>query len=882
MNMASLSTFSGTDLAPQIVIIVPVYKHSALVAEAIESVLDQQCSHSIAMLLVSDGCPHPETDTVASIYASVNRNVLYFRNVNGGPSAARNFGIDYALAAWPELEAIYFLDADNRLAPTAMAKAYACLKQTSDVAWVYPNIDSFGIRWSGSYAPPYSRLLHVIHDNICDTGSLVAREVFESGVRFDTDSKSGYEDWDFWLQCIAHGFRGTHCSFGFEYRQRAESRFREVNRDRAATLAHLRRRHKVISTPEKLLAWEHEESPRYAVICTEASRCYEVTDPTMRDGGSSLTDLLARFWQGVHLPDEKHIAPYFCWTSVEILKALEDHGVIFNVFWIMERLTREHNFVALTLASTPGKMGIQIRPNAELRESQSGALGTRAVAWMGQSRIVQEICEDPGGEGWINSLAAETPGPTVAEVVLSLPAAEFSAENTSGVMAGLLETFALLRSSRSRDVPKKRWRWRPQQLPDRRDYYKILCESLDVSNLIPRVSDGRPDAGFVVPFASFGGAEKVGYALARSLRAAGVRTHLFIVGTPVYNIIDEYANAFDTVNFLADASFPVWGGPTNFYGHDVFLPGSPEVKESTLKGLMANLDFLVNCQSAPLNSVMGSIRSMGTVTASYLHVVDTTALGRAVGHPYITVGFEHAYDMILTCSNALSEYLHSLGIPADKITHVPNAAGFSVPASVRADMAVARAEARGKRRLRALYIGRLDRQKGVERLYSAISTAREEGLPIDFRVIGAQLVEGGEGNPWNKRFLEQDVLLEPPLFSSDKLAAAFKWADCLILPSRWEGAPLVIPEAQQLGCIPICTDVGAVSELLSDQEDGLLVSDGADDDVAESIADCLRQLVDADELRRTLALGALRRSEDNHWEANFRPLIQKLAARLPH
>jgi glycosyltransferase involved in cell wall biosynthesis len=440
-------------------------------------------------------------------------------------------------------------------------------------------------------------------------------------------------------------------------------------------------------------------------------------------------------------------------------------------------------------------------------------------------------------------------------------------------LAGLLETFALLRSSRSRDVPRKRWRWRPQQLPDRRDYYRILCESLEVTGLMPRVSDGRPDAGFVVPFASFGGAEKVGYALARTLRAAGFRTH-------VYNIIDEYAAAFDTVNFLADASFPVWGGSSNFYGHDIFLPGSPEVKESTLKGLLTNLDVLVNCQSAPMNSVMGSIRSMGTITASYLHVVDATATGRVVGHPYITVGFEHAYDLVLTCSNALAEYLHSLGIPADKIMHVPNAAGFTVPASTRADMAESRAEARGQRPLRALYIGRLDRQKGVERLYSAISIIRQHDLPIEFRVIGAQLVEGDDTNPWNKKFLEQDVLLEPPLFSSDELSAAFKWADCLILPSRWEGAPLVIPEAQQLGCIPICTDVGAVSELLSDEQDGLLVADGADDDVAESIAECLEQLVSSDKLRSTLALGALKRSEDNHWEANFRPLIQKLFARL--
>ena len=44
-----------------------------------------------------------------------------------------------------------------------------------------------------------------------------------------------------------------------------------------------------------------------------------------------------------------------------------------------------------------------------------------------------------------------------------------------------------------------------------------------------------------------------------------------------------------------------------------------------------------------------------------------------------------------------------------------------------------------------------------------------------------------------------------------------------MLPSLWESAPLVILEAMELGCCVIATDVGAVSELIENEETGFLV-----------------------------------------------------------
>ncbi|PMW75299.1 glycosyl transferase family 1, partial [Pseudomonas sp. GW460-12-1-14-LB3] len=72
--------------------------------------------------------------------------------------------------------------------------------------WIYTNIDTFSVNWRAHYGDSYSRLIHCITDNICDTGSMISIDVFNSGVRFDDDRQNGFEDWEFWLSAIEAGF----------------------------------------------------------------------------------------------------------------------------------------------------------------------------------------------------------------------------------------------------------------------------------------------------------------------------------------------------------------------------------------------------------------------------------------------------------------------------------------------------------------------------------------------------------------------------------------------------------------------------------------------------------------------------------------------------
>ncbi|HVX82131.1 MAG TPA: glycosyltransferase family A protein, partial [Devosiaceae bacterium] len=338
---------------PRVVVVIPVFKHSGLLAEAVESVLAQTANFEIAVVIVNDGCPFPETEEIGQAYALANSNVFYLRKPNGGLSSARNFGIDFAARTFPGYEAIYLLDADNRITPSALQSLMDFLETRPDVAWVYPNIDKFGIAWSGNYTTEYSRLLHLTFDNICEAGSLITRRVIDAGVRFDETMKSGFEDWEFWLSALDKGFLGANYPyFGFEYRQRAESMLRDSNRSRDSILSYIHLKHKALFTTDTLLGYEHEEAPRYTHVAIGTYLVEAFTDPEAPHDSHKLDEFVRRFWAARNEPDTYGTPPFLIWMAASQMAALARLKLLHNVLWLAERLTDSYNFVAIRLEAS--------------------------------------------------------------------------------------------------------------------------------------------------------------------------------------------------------------------------------------------------------------------------------------------------------------------------------------------------------------------------------------------------------------------------------------------------------------------------------------------------------------------------------------------------
>jgi glycosyltransferase involved in cell wall biosynthesis len=88
-------------------VVIPVYNRAVFLASCLESVGRQDTDAPVEVIVVDDA----SDDTSASVAADMGATVISLP-VNGGPSVARNAGIERAKGQW-----IAFLDSDDRWAP---------------------------------------------------------------------------------------------------------------------------------------------------------------------------------------------------------------------------------------------------------------------------------------------------------------------------------------------------------------------------------------------------------------------------------------------------------------------------------------------------------------------------------------------------------------------------------------------------------------------------------------------------------------------------------------------------------------------------------------------------------------------------------------------
>lgn len=855
---------SNSDPRDLIAIAMPLYGHAALALEAIESALASALSDCrIAIIVSVDGDPRHETFDQLLLFSAAHPDIHVVFGRNAGPGGARNRAIDYVLENLSEAKAVYFLDADNRVLPGTIETLYRQLRE-SGAGWVYTNIDTFSVSWRAHYGNHYSRLVHCITDNICDTGSMISIDVFREGVRFNDDRQNGFEDWEFWLSCVEHGFVGTPChETTFEYRLRAESRFKEANRDRATSVSFLRKRHRALFQRPMLVDFEHEECPRYLFARTEDAAISFFTDPTKQPKRLRLDDIIPAFWANAGEPDNVHFPPFVMAGSGATIDLLLRSRMLPNVLCHLERLSEKANVVFVHL----GNDATQRKIEPTFLDAGSEHLGQPDLIFI-STALLRDVIRNNALD-WFASIGSQQVWPTSAVLNVRFPFPRALPRRTlitpQQVMINCVNAIA---TSPLRRTAGRRWTWRPPRLMPYSDLHKALRTEIGGSPVLPlgHSEAGKKTAALLVPNASFGGAEKVIYAASRELRAAGYETHLFVLGTSRMDVIDEFDASFDYVHFW-DQGIPAWGGSGSFLGHD-FIAEHHEVDWGALKGQLSGFDLVINNHVMAMHPLIARLRSEGTRTACYLHVVDNTPFKRPAGQPFAAIAHEHCYDAFLTCSEQLKFYLHSFGVPLEKIFAVPNGASFSVPPKVLAEVLQVRRIERKDDRLRLLYMGRLDQQKGIDRLAATISELRAARVPFDARAIGGEILADASFS-WTDRLKELGVDVRPPVFASRDLIKALGWADVLVMPSRWEGAPLMIAEAQQLGCVPIATAVGAVDELIVDREDGILIDAPSDPQVVRDMVKAIAEVARDRNLLAPIMEGCLRTAARRAWPNSF-------------
>jgi glycosyltransferase involved in cell wall biosynthesis len=137
--------------------------------------------------------------------------------------------------------------------------------------------------------------------------------------------------------------------------------------------------------------------------------------------------------------------------------------------------------------------------------------------------------------------------------------------------------------------------------------------------------------------------------------------------------------------------------------------------------------------------------------------------------------------------------------------------------------------------LRLIYIGRLDREKGLYETLQAMRLASELGVDARLTVGG-----GGAEEARLKRYaqalgLSSKVCFVGPVFGEDKVRL-LAGADVMVLPSYSEGLPYALLEAMAGGVPVIATPVGAIPDVVTHDIHGFLVPVRDAKAIAEALA----------------------------------------------
>ncbi|MBC8451435.1 MAG: glycosyltransferase family 4 protein [Planctomycetes bacterium] len=277
----------------------------------------------------------------------------------------------------------------------------------------------------------------------------------------------------------------------------------------------------------------------------------------------------------------------------------------------------------------------------------------------------------------------------------------------------------------------------------------------------------------------------------------------------------------------------------------------------------------------------------------------TAPLLAELGVPYYVQLVSHPFDAATSAIGALSAPLRPIGRFAWHVQHraiaralhghfciahgaslakIASAAGaeaLNLPSgSLRREWVQPRAPRPRPRKL--LFVGRLNREKGLEHLIDALPAL--EDLDLTLSLVGWPT--GDFGRELRQRALGLGVLkrldFRGPAPHGETLFDIYREHDLFVLPSVSEGTPRVIGEAMAFGLPVVTTSAGGLPDLVEVGVTGLMVPPGD----SAALAAAIRRMIADDELRQRLVENATRSLDGRTLEAKAEQHVAALAARF--
>jgi len=137
--------------------------------------------------------------------------------------------------------------------------------------------------------------------------------------------------------------------------------------------------------------------------------------------------------------------------------------------------------------------------------------------------------------------------------------------------------------------------------------------------------------------------------------------------------------------------------------------------------------------------------------------------------------------------------------------------------------------------LRVIFVGRLTKEKNVDKVISAIDKLNEQGIPVTCKIIGKGPMRSALEEQVSKACLWNNVAFVGGV-GLDKVLNYYENADVLVLISETEGWPKAIAEAMAFGLICIGSDIGWVPEMLGNGR-GIVIPSGDVQALTDALCD---------------------------------------------
>ena len=317
------------------------------------------------------------------------------------------------------------------------------------------------------------------------------------------------------------------------------------------------------------------------------------------------------------------------------------------------------------------------------------------------------------------------------------------------------------------------------------------------------------------------GAEKVALDLVRHQTQQGWSSQLGSIRRP-----SETERPFERAardQGVEIVRFPMARGANLFGGmrvmnfareHHVDLIHSHSYKGNIVVGLLPR-----NLRAAPLLMTLHGWRPPRTTVARCIQRLETTAIYRA--DHVVAVHQTLVTDPRLTALPRSRLNVIRNGIPASPAEPVDRKVAQRINSIITGKFAVAA-------------VGRLSAEKGFDLLLKSVANLRDRDVDCKLVIFG----DGEERSDLEKR--TTDLQLQSHVHFFGYVVGASNYLnsfDCLAIPSRAEGCPLVALEGMRAGVPVVASKAGGLPGILKNGRCGRLVAIGDSDGLADALFD---------------------------------------------